>query len=106
MERLQRKNLMTIAPCLVAIGIMCVLVAYSPTLYRMFCAATGLAGTTQRVAADTSEISKQTITVAFDTNVAPGLPWRFLPEQGAVTVHLGEQTLVYFTAENSATNRS
>jgi cytochrome c oxidase assembly protein subunit 11 len=91
---------MVIAPCLVAIGIMCVLVAYSPTLYRMFCAATGLAGTTQRVADDTAKISKQTISVAFDTNVAPGLPWRFVPDQTAVTVHLGEQKLVYFTAEN------
>ena len=100
MEHRQRKNLMTIAPCLTAIGIMCLLVAYSPTLYRMFCAATGLAGTTQRVAADTAKISKQTIRVAFDTNVAPGLPWRFVPDQGAVTVHLGEQKLVYFTAEN------
>ncbi|HEY5063924.1 MAG TPA: cytochrome c oxidase assembly protein [Xanthobacteraceae bacterium] len=94
------KNSMVIAPCLVAIGIMCALVAYSPTLYRMFCAATGLAGTTQRVAADLARVSKQTITVAFDTNVAPGLPWRFVPDQGAVTVHLGEQKLVYFTAEN------
>jgi cytochrome c oxidase assembly protein subunit 11 len=100
MELRQRRNLMIIAPCLVAIGFMCVLVAYSPTLYRMFCAATGLAGTTQRVAADTAKISKQTIRVAFDTNVAPGLPWRFVPDQDAVTVHLGEQKLVYFTAEN------
>ena len=99
-QKRQRRNLIVIAPCLVAIAVMCVLVAYSPTLYRMFCAATGLAGTTQRVAADTANISKQTITVAFDTNVAPGLPWRFVPDQGAVTVHLGEQKLVYFTAEN------
>jgi cytochrome c oxidase assembly protein subunit 11 len=105
MDHRQRRNLMIIAPCLVVIGFMCVLVAYSPTLYRMFCAATGLAGTTQRVAADTAKISKQTITVAFDTNVAPGLPWRFVPDQGAVTVHLGEQKLVYFTAENLS-NRS
>lgn len=100
MQARQRKNLIVIAPCLVAIGIMCALVAYSPVLYRMFCAATGLAGTTQRVAADTAKVSKQTITVAFDTNVAPGLPWRFVPDQRAVTVHLGEQKLVYFTAEN------
>jgi cytochrome c oxidase assembly protein subunit 11 len=100
MQPAQRRNLLVIAPCLVAIGIMCVLVAYSPTLYRMFCAATGLAGTTQRVAADTAKISKQTVTVAFDTNVAPGLPWRFEPAQPPVTVHLGEQKLVYFTAEN------
>jgi cytochrome c oxidase assembly protein subunit 11 len=100
MQDRHRKNLMVIAPCMAAIAIMCVLVAYSPTLYRMFCAATGLAGTTQRVAADTAKVSKQTIVVAFDTNVAPGLPWRFKPDQDAVTVHLGEQKLVYFTAEN------
>jgi cytochrome c oxidase assembly protein subunit 11 len=100
MRHRRLKNLMIIAPCLIAIGVMCVLVAYSPTLYRMFCAATGLAGTTQRVAADTAKISKQTITVAFDTNVAPGLPWRFVPDQSAVTVHLGEQRLVYFRVEN------
>ena len=100
MQARLRKNLMVIAPCLVAIAIMCVLVAYSPTLYRIFCAATGLAGTTQRVAADTAKVSKKTIAVAFDTNVAPGLPWRFVPDQSAVTVHLGEQKLVYFTAEN------
>ena len=40
------------------------------------------------------------ITVSFDTNVAPGLPWRFEPAQGEVKVHLGEQRLVFFTAEN------
>jgi cytochrome c oxidase assembly protein subunit 11 len=96
----QRKHLMVIAPCFAAIAIMCALVAYSPVLYRMFCAATGLAGTTQRVAADTAQVSEQTVRVAFDTNVAPGLPWRFVPDQRAVTVHLGEQKLVYFTAEN------
>ena len=32
---------------------------------------------------------------------SPGLPWRFAPEQRAVKVHLGEQKLVYFSAENT-----
>lgn len=99
-QAVQRRHLLVIAPCVVTIAVMCGLVAYSPTLYRMFCAATGLAGTTQRVASDTATVSKQTVTVAFDTNVAPGLPWRFVPDQRAVTVHLGEQKLVYFSAEN------
>jgi cytochrome c oxidase assembly protein subunit 11 len=78
------------------------LVAYSPTLYRLFCGATGLGGTTQRVYSDTATVSKRTVTVKFDSNVAPGLPWRFEPEQRAVTVHLGEQKLVYFSAENTS----
>ncbi len=94
------QNLKVVAPCVVVIGIMLGLVAYSPTLYRMFCGATGLGGTTQRAYSDPNAISQQTIRVAFDSNVAPGLPWRFEPEQRAVTVHLGEQKLVYFSAEN------
>jgi cytochrome c oxidase assembly protein subunit 11 len=91
-----------IVPCIVVLGVMLGIVAYSPTLYRMFCAATGYGGTTQRVLTDTAEVSPKTVTVDFDSNVAPGLPWRFEPMQRDVTVHLGEQTLVYFTAENTS----
>ncbi|HUC50301.1 MAG TPA: cytochrome c oxidase assembly protein [Xanthobacteraceae bacterium] len=98
----QRKNLYVIAPCLAAIAVMLGLVAYSPTLYRLFCGATGLGGTTQRVYSDTAAISTRMITVQFDSNVDPGLPWRFEPEQRAVTVHLGEQKLAYFSAENTS----
>jgi cytochrome c oxidase assembly protein subunit 11 len=89
-----------IVPCLAILAAMCAIVAYSPTLYRLFCAATGYGGTTQRVLSDSAAISQQTVTVTFDSNVAPGLPWRFEPVQRSVTVHLGEQQLVYFTAEN------
>lgn len=100
MDIRQKNNVRVIAPCLVVIGIMLGLVAYSPTLYRLFCGATGLGGTTQRVNDDTAAIAKRMVTVQFDSNVEPGLPWRFAPEQRAVKVHLGEQMLVYFSAEN------
>jgi cytochrome c oxidase assembly protein subunit 11 len=96
-----RRQLKIIVPCLLAIAGMCGIVAYSPTLYRMFCAATGFGGTTQRVLADTANVSPQTVTVVFDANVASGLPWHFEPLQRSVTVHLGEQKLVYFSAENT-----
>ena len=98
----QRRKLRVIVPCLVVIGIMLGLVAYSPQLYRLFCGATGLGGTTQRVNEDTAAIAKRMVTVQFDSNVEPGLPWRFAPEQRAVQVHLGEQKLVYFSAENTS----
>jgi cytochrome c oxidase assembly protein subunit 11 len=102
MDSGQRRNLRVIAPCLVVIGIMLGLVAYSPQLYRLFCGATGLGGTTQRVNEDTAAIAKRMVTVQFDSNVEPGLPWRFAPGQRAVKVHLGEQKLVYFSAENTS----
>ncbi len=87
-------------PTLAVIGMMIGLVAYSPTLYRLFCAATGFSGTTQRAESDSGIVSERVIAVRFDSNVAPGLPWRFEPLQREVKVHLGEQQLVFFTAEN------
>ncbi len=96
----RRRNLKVVAPAVAVIGIMLGLVAYSPTLYRLFCAATGYGGTTQRVDTGTGTASDRVITVRFDSNVAPGLAWRFEPVQREVRVHLGEQQLVSFTAEN------
>ena len=100
MEPRYRKHLNVLLPCFVVLAIMFGLVAYSPELYRAFCGATGYGGTTQRAYSDPTTSSDQTVTVAFDSNVAPDLPWRFEPEQRSVTVHLGEQKLVFFTAEN------
>jgi cytochrome c oxidase assembly protein Cox11 len=92
--------LKVVVPALAVVGIMIGVVAYSPTLYRLFCAATGFSGTTQRVDSDLSIVSERAVTVQFDSNVSPGLPWRFEPVQREVKVHLGEQQLVFFTAEN------
>ena len=100
MKPTARKNLSVLVPCIVTLAIMSGLVAYSPELYRAFCGATGYGGTTQRAYAEPATTSDKTVTVAFDSNVAPDLPWRFEPEQRSVTVHLGEQKLVFFTAEN------
>lgn len=94
------RNLNVLVPCFVGLAIMCGLVAYSPELYRAFCGATGYGGTTQRAYTDPTTTSQRTVTVDFDSNVAPGLPWRFEPEQRSVSVHLGEQKLVFFSAEN------
>ncbi len=96
----KHRNLKVVASCAVVIGIMVGLTAYSPTLYRLFCAATGFGGTPQRANADSGTASEQTIKVRFDSNVGPGLPWRFEPVQREVKVHLGEQQLAFFTAEN------
>ena len=73
-------------------------------LYEAFCKATGFAGTPLVAqegdqGADRPVISR-TVTVRFDTNVDPGLAWRFEPEQRQVKVRLGEEKLVYFRATN------
>ena len=77
--RQRRRNLTVLALLCTVLVAMGVLVSYSETLYRLFCAATGYNGTTQRVAAADGKTSSRMVTVRFSTNVAPGLPWHFAP---------------------------
>ncbi len=71
-------------------------------LYRMFCAATGYAGTPQIGGADGPGAGGGTITVRFDANTSPILPWRFQPSQNSLTVPLGEDHLAYYAGHNLA----
>ena len=72
----------------------------SVPLYRLFCAATGFGGTTQRADAVPHRMAANLITVRFDAQVAPGLDWEFRPLQDRIAVHPGEQSQVYFRAVN------
>jgi cytochrome c oxidase assembly protein subunit 11 len=99
-RRRRLRLLATLAGLGLALGVMFTLVSYSVTLYRLFCQVTGAGGTTQRASADTAAQSDRMVTVFFNTDTAPDLPWRFQPVQRQVKLHLGEDTLVFFTAEN------
>jgi cytochrome c oxidase assembly protein subunit 11 len=74
----------------------------SVPLYRAFCAATGYAGTPQigEAAGAAPGGNGGTITVAFNADVNPNLPWRFAPEVRQVTLPLGDQQLAFFDAKN------
>jgi cytochrome c oxidase assembly protein Cox11 len=95
-----RSTFLTLGLLGVALAGMTTLTSYSVTLYRLFCQATGANGTTQRVAHGSATQAAREVTVLFDTNTAPGLPWRFTPLQRSVRVHLGQDALVFFRAEN------
>ncbi len=68
--------------------------------YSAFCRATGYAGTPQTATAGATTEGRRALRVSFDTNVAPGLDWRFEPETDAVTVRTGKTATVYFRARN------
>jgi cytochrome c oxidase assembly protein subunit 11 len=70
---LQRKNSAVVAACIGAIGVMTGLVAYSPTIYRLFCAATGYGGTTQRGQSAPGAVSERSVRVQFDTKGLSGI---------------------------------
>lgn len=73
----------------------------SVPLYRLFCQATGLNGTTNR-GKEAPGATGKTITVSFDTNVAPGMPWRFRPEAPSDGVDVGARDMAFFTATNTS----
>lgn len=71
-------------------------------LYDWFCRTTGFAGTTQVAAQAPSYVLPRTVKVRFDSNIAPGLPWSFEPEQNEIKVHLGEVATVNYKVTNQA----
>jgi cytochrome c oxidase assembly protein subunit 11 len=85
---------------LLGIAFMTGLAWASVPLYRLFCQATGLNGTTGR-ADHAPGAAGGRVDVAFDTNVAPNLPWRFSPELRVDTVDIGARDMAFFDATNT-----
>jgi len=72
-------------------------------LYRLFCQATGYAGTPDTTSGERAPGAEaRRITVRFDANVNPGLPWEFRPDQASVSVPLGKEEIATYTARNLA----
>jgi cytochrome c oxidase assembly protein subunit 11 len=76
------------------------LTAAAVPLYRLFCQVTGYGGTTQRAETAPTEGLERTITVRFNADVDPDLPWSFQPAQRQIEVRIGEQSLAYYRARN------
>ena len=71
--------------------------------YNWFCRATGFNGTTQvATSAPSGEPLARRIAVRFDSNVAPGLPWKFEPEQTEIEVRIGQVVTVFYTVTNQS----
>lgn len=71
--------------------------------YNWFCRATGFNGTTQ-VSTSTPSAAPlaRRISIRFDSNVAPGLPWKFEPEQSEIEVRIGEVKTVFYRVTNQS----
>ena len=75
----------------------------SVPLYRMFCQATGFAGTPIRdEAARAPGDAGHMISVRFDANTSSALPWRFAPVDTRRNVAIGARNIALFTARNLA----
>lgn len=73
----------------------------SVPLYRLFCQVTGFGGTVQRADAAPAVTTEKVITIRFDSNTSPDLPWSFHAAQTVMKVKLGEQALAHYRARNT-----
>lgn len=99
---LQRRNRRSaLSALMLAVGMVCLGYAAVP-LYDMFCRVTGFGGTTQRAeaAAVPGAVAGKTMSIRFDANHAPALPWSFKPEAPLETVTIGARDMAFYTAKN------
>jgi cytochrome c oxidase assembly protein subunit 11 len=73
----------------------------SVPLYRLFCQVTGFAGTTRMaVGEEAPGATGRMISVRFDANTAPSLPWGFEPVDTHRNVAVGARNIALYTARN------
>jgi cytochrome c oxidase assembly protein subunit 11 len=101
-KRRLRRDVLIAAACGVLVAGMVGASFAAIPLYKIFCQVTGFAGTTQvsRIAPK-HELARELI-IRFDSNVAPGLPWKFEPEQNEIKLHIGEVATVHYKVVNEA----
>lgn len=107
MSRIRKKltltrNHVVFASCAVVVAAMVGATYAAVPLYYAFCRATGYGGTPNRANAAPGATGTRMMTVRFDTNVDPKLPWTFIPEQRTVKVRIGQDQLVFFRAVNNS----
>src|SRR4051812_2233261 len=92
----RRRDIVVAASCGAFVALMVGMSYAAVPFYDWFCRTTGFGGRTQVATAALGQVLERRITVRFDANVGPGLPWRFEPEVTSVDVRLGEVVTVNY----------
>lgn len=102
MTDLQSKNRRVMKYTLAVVAGMIILSYASVPLYRKICQVTGWGGTTQEVKENPYEGQKfaREITVRFNVDVDPSIPWDFKPDALSVKVKVGQDGFVSYAATN------
>jgi cytochrome c oxidase assembly protein subunit 11 len=101
-KRRRRRDVIVAAACGAFVAVMVGAAFAAVPFYNWFCRTTGFGGTTQVASVAPAGMLDRRITVRFDANVGPGLPWRFTPEVNMVDLRIGEVATVYYTITNES----
>ncbi len=101
-RRVRRRDLAIAAARGAFVALMVGAAYASVPFYNWFCRTTGFGGTTQVAERAPDHVLDRTLTIRFDSNVAPGLPWKFQPEQNEIKVRIGDVATVHYKVINEA----
>jgi len=101
-KRALRRDVLVAAACGAFVALMVGAAYASVPLYSWFCKTTGFGGTTQVSEQAPDHVLGRMLTIRFDSNVTPGLPWKFEPEQNEINVRIGEVATVHYKVVNQA----
>ncbi|MDW4548310.1 cytochrome c oxidase assembly protein [Defluviimonas sp. D31] len=68
--------------------------------YSWFCQVTGYGGTPSVRAENAGDVLDEIVTVRFDANTAPDMPWEFHPKQTEMKLKIGETGMAFYEAYN------
>lgn len=99
----RRRDVVVAGVCGVVVAAMVGAAFAAVPFYNWFCRATGFNGTTQvATSAPSAAPLSRKIKVRFDSNVAPGLPWKFEPEQTEIELSIGQVVTAFYTVTNQS----
>jgi cytochrome c oxidase assembly protein subunit 11 len=98
----RRRDVVVAAACGAFVAVMVGAAFAAVPFYNWFCRTTGFGGTTQVASVAPAGMLDRRITVRFDANVSPGLPWRFTPEVNSIDLHIGEVATIYYDVVNTS----
>jgi len=99
-SELHRRDAIVAVTCGLCVAVMVGAAYAAVPFYDWFCRATGFNGTTQVATAGPAGMIDRDVTVRFDANIGPGLPWRFEPEQTEIKAKLGQVVTVNYRVVN------
>ena len=97
-----RRDMLVAAACGAFVACMVGAAFAAVPFYNWFCRTTGFAGTPQVASHAPGQVLGRSLAVRFDSNVAPGLPWKFVPEQNEIKLRIGEVATVHYKVINQA----
>lgn len=103
MDDIAKKNRRTGMIVLGLVVGMLALTASSVELYKLYCRITGFGGQAEQAEENSGIILDRQMKIRFNTDVNDNLPWAFKSDQEPLTLKLGQEAAISFSATNSGT---